>query len=114
MCTLLFYLFNHLWLLGVFIAARGLSPAVESRGYSLAALNEVLIAAAPPVAVRRLQMRGLQHLQPSGSAVVIPTLSCSRACGILPNQGSNLCPCIGSWILIYSTTWEVVTIKTLF
>ena len=35
---------------------------------------------------------GLQQLQYSGSTDVVYGLSCSQACGIFPDQGSNPCP----------------------
>ena len=31
-------------------------------------------------------------LQSAGSVVVVHRLCCSAACGIFPDQGSNLCP----------------------
>ena len=43
-----------------------------------------LIIAASPVVEHRLQTRG--------SAIVAHGPSCSAACGILPDQGSNPCP----------------------
>ena len=43
-----------------------------------------------------------------GSAVVVHWLSCSTACGIFPDQGLKLCPCIGGQILTHWTTKEVL------
>ena len=40
------------------------------------------------------------------SVVVGPGLSCSVARGIFPDQGSNLCPCIGRWIPVHRATKE--------
>ena len=34
-------------------------------------------------------------------------LSCSAACGIFPDQGLNLCPCLGRQITIHCTTRRV-------
>ena len=63
-----------------------------------------LILAAPgPAAVRALWLqaggRGLvtvmcgpQWLQHLGSVVVLHGLSCPKACGIFPDQGSDPCP----------------------
>ena len=51
------YLF---WLHWVFIAARGLSLAAESGGYSLVALCQLLTAVTSLVAEHRLQVHGLQ------------------------------------------------------
>ena len=44
------------------------------------------------VVEHRLQACGLQQLQHSGSVAVAHGLSCSAACGIVWDQGSNLCP----------------------
>ena len=33
-----------------------------------------------------------RELQSTGSIVVVPRFRCSEACGVLPDQGSNLCP----------------------
>ena len=56
----------YFWLCWVFVAACGLSLVVASAGYSL--------------------------LRCAGSVVVAHGLSCSAACGIFPDQGSNPCP----------------------
>ena len=42
---------------------------------------------------------GLQSLGCAGSVAVTNRLSCSLACGIFPDQGSNLFPCTGRCIL---------------
>ena len=68
------YLFMYyFWLHWVFIAAHGLSLVVVCK---------LLIAVASLVAV--------PSLLSTGSLVVADGLSCSRACGIFPDQGSNL------------------------
>ena len=41
------------------------------------------------------------------SVVVMCGLSCPEAYGIFLDQGWNLCPCIGRWILNHWTTREV-------
>ena len=77
--------FIYLWLCCVFVAAAcGLSLVVESRGYSLAALHRLLIVVPSPVAEHRLCAQ-------DSSVVVAHELSCSAACGIFPDQGSNPC-----------------------
>ena len=38
--------------------------------------------------------------------VAVPGLSCSAARGIFPDQGSNLCPCIGRGIPVHRATRE--------
>ena len=68
------------------------------------AVRGLLIAVASLVVEHGLQVCGLQQLwhvgsvvvahglQSTGSVVVVHGLSCSAACGIFPDQGSNLCP----------------------
>ena len=62
----------------------------------------------------QLQNTGSRHLRFSscnlralecGLSSYVDTLSCSMACGIFPDQGSN--PCIGRQMLIHCTTREV-------
>ena len=73
------------WLHGVFVAASGCSPSVDSGGSSRARVLGRLVAVASLVAEHRL--KGVK-----ASVVVAHRLSCSAACGIFPNQGSNPCP----------------------
>ena len=72
----------------VFVAVLGLRccewiVVVTRRGYSRVAVCR-LLNAGPSVATLGLQS--------TGSIVAAPGLSCSRACGIFPDQGSNLHP----------------------
>ena len=60
----------------------GFSLVVASRGYSLAVVRGLLIAVVFLVAECGLKSLGL--------IVVAPGLSCSAACGIFPDQGSDL------------------------
>ena len=60
----------------VFVSVRGLSPVAESGGHSLS---------------RPLPLRSTGSRR-AGSVVVAHGLSCSAACGIFPDQGSNLRP----------------------
>ena len=62
----------------------GFSLVVESGCYSLAAVRGLLTAVVPFVAELRLQGS-------CASVVVAHGLSCPTACGILSDQGSNLC-----------------------
>ena len=84
--TSFFFLINlfiyliYFWLRWVFIAVRGLSLVVASGG-----LHGLLIAVASLVAEYGL-------LGAWASVVVAQGLSCSAACGIFPDQGSNPCP----------------------
>ena len=79
------FLFIYLfWLCWVFVSVQGLSLVVASGGHSSS------------------QCAGLSLLQPlllrstgsrrTGSVVVAHRPSCSAACGIFPDQGSNPCP----------------------
>ena len=69
------YLFIYFWLCWVFVSVRGLPLAAASGGHSLSW----------PL----LRSTGSRR---SGSVVVAHGPSCSAACGILPDQGSNPCP----------------------
>ena len=80
---LFIYLFIYLWLHWVFVAVRGLSLVAVSRGYSSLrctgfSLRWLLL----------LQSTGCRR---AGSVVVAHGLSGFAACGIFPDQGSNLC-----------------------
>ena len=103
---LLIYLFIYFWLRWVFVAARGLSLVAVSGGCSSlpctgSSLPWLLVAE------HRLQVHGPQQLwhtgsvvvargiQSAGSVAVAHGLSCSAACGIFPDQGSN--PCALHW-----------------
>ena len=88
---------------GLRCCARAFSSSVE-RGLLFVAVHGLLIVVASLVVQHRLQARGLQQLwhvcsavvdhrlQSTGSVVVAHGLSCSAACGIFPDQGSNPCP----------------------
>ena len=54
-----YLLIIYFWLCWVFGAERGLSLAVESRGYSLAAISGLLVVVASLVVELRLYVRGL-------------------------------------------------------
>ena len=80
----IFFFLIYFWLRWVFVAACGLSLVAASRGYSSLrcvgfSLWWFLL----------LWSTGSKHL---GSVVVAHGLSCSGACGIFPDQGSNPCP----------------------
>ena len=79
-----FYLFIYLWLCWVFASVQGLSLVEASRGHSSSwcaglSLSRPLL----------LQSTGSRR---AGSVIVAHGPSCSAACGILPDQGSNPCP----------------------
>ena len=90
------------WLLGLHCCAC-FSLVVESSCYSLGALLRLLTAVAPLVAENGLEGEAASvaaacrrnscapRLQSSGSVAVVYGLSYFTACGIFPDQGSNLC-----------------------
>ena len=63
---------------------QGLSLVVASRGHSSSRC-----AGLSPSRPLLLRSTGSSH---TGSVVVVHGPSCSAACGIFPDQGSNLCP----------------------
>ena len=63
---------------------RGLSPVAASGGHSLSQCAGLSLS-------RPLLLRSTGSRR-AGSVVVAHGPSCSRACGILPDQGSNPCP----------------------
>ena len=81
--TLFIYLFIYLWLCWVFVSVRGLSLVVASGGHSSSRCAGLSLSW-PLVAEHRLQTHR--------SVVVAHGPSCSAACGIFPDQGSNPCP----------------------
>ena len=78
------YLFIYLWLCWVFVSVRGLSPVAASRGHSSSRC-----AGLSPLQPLLLRSTGSRR---AGSAIVARGPSCSAACGIFPDQGSNPCP----------------------
>ena len=50
---------------------------------------------------------GAQALGEQASGAVVLGSSCSTACKIFPDLGSNPCPCFGRWILNHWTTREI-------
>ena len=87
-CTLLLllffkfiYLFIYLWLCWVFVSVRGLSPVAASGDhYSLRCAG---LSLSRPLLLRSTGSRC------AGSVIVAHGPSCSAACGIFPDQGSN-------------------------
>ena len=76
--------FIYLWLCWVFVSVQGLSLVAASGGHSSSrcaglSLSRLLL----------LQSTGSRR---TGSVVVAHGPSCSAACGIFPDQGSNPCP----------------------
>ena len=74
-------LFIYLWLCWVFISVRGLSLVVASGGHSSSRCAGLSLS-------RPLLLRSTGSRR-TGSAIVAHGPSCSTACGIFPDQGSN-------------------------
>ena len=81
------YLFIYLWLCWVFVSVRGLSLVAASGGHSSSRCAGLLLS-------RPLPLPGTGSRR-AGSVVVAHGPSCSAACGIFPDQGSN--PCSLHW-----------------
>ena len=77
-----FYLF--FWVCWVFVSVRGLSLVAASGDHSSSRCAGLSLS-------RPLLLRSTGPRR-SGSAVVAHGPSCSTACGIFPDQGSNPCP----------------------
>ena len=80
----LIYLVIYFWVCWVFVSVRGLSPFPESRIHS--SLRCAGLSLSWPLPLRSTGSRR------AGSVVVAHGPSCSVACGIFPDQGSNPCP----------------------
>ena len=78
------FLFIYLWLWWVFVSVRGFSLVVASGGHSSSRCAGLSLSG-PPL----LRSTGSRR---AGSVIVAHGPSCSVACGIFPDQGSNLCP----------------------
>ena len=78
-----FYLF-YLWLCWVFVSVWGLSLVVASGGHSSSSCTGLSLSR--PLLLRSTGSRC------AGSAIAAHGPSCSAACGIFPDQGSNPCP----------------------
>ena len=79
-----FFKFIYFWLCWVFVSVRGLSLVAASGGHSSSRCAGLSLSR--PLL---LQSTGSRH---AGSVVVAHGPSCSAACGIFPDQGSNPCP----------------------
>ena len=78
------YLFIYLWLFWVFVSVRGLSLVVASGDHSSSQCMGLSLSW--PLLLRSTGSRR------AGSVIVAHGPSCSAACGIFPDQGSNPCP----------------------
>ena len=77
------YLF-YLWLCQVFVSVRGLSLVVASGDHSSSRCTGLSLS--------RPLLLGSTGSRRAGSVIVAHEPSCSVACGIFPDQGSNPCP----------------------
>ena len=77
-------LFIYFWLRWVFVSVRGLSLVAASGGHSSSRC--VGSSLSRPLLLRSTGSRC------TGSVIVAHRPSCSAACGIFPDQGSNPCP----------------------
>ena len=73
--------FIYFWLCWVFVSVRGCSPVAASGGHSSSRCAALSLSRPLP-----LQSTGSRR---AGSVIVAHGPSCSAACGILPDQGSN-------------------------
>ena len=80
----LFIYLIYLWLCWVFISVRGLSLVAASGGHSSSWCMGLSLS--QPLLLRSTGSRR------AGSVIVAHRPSCSAACGIFPDQGSNPCP----------------------
>ena len=78
------FIFIYFWLCWVFVSVQGLSLVVASGGHSSSWCAGLSLS-------RPLLLRSTGSRR-AGSVVVAYGPSCSAACGILPDQGSNPCP----------------------
>ena len=81
---LFIYLFIYFWLCWVFVSVRGLSPVAASGGHSSSRCVGLSLS--------RPLLLGSTGSRRAGSVIVAHWPSCSAACGIIPDQGSNPCP----------------------
>ena len=79
-----FLIFIYFWPCWVFVSVRGLSPVAASGGHS--SLRCAGLSLSRPLLLWSTGSRR------AGSVVVVHGSSCSVACGIFPDQGSNPCP----------------------
>ena len=80
----LFIYLIYLWLCWVFVSVQGLSLVAASGGHSSSRCAGLSLSR--PLSLRSTGCRR------TGSVIVAHGPSCSAACGIFPDQGSNPCP----------------------
>ena len=95
---IILFIYLFIWLCWVFVSVRGLSLAAASWGHSSSRCAGLSLP-------RPLLWRSTGSRR-AGSVIVAHGPSCSAACGIFPDQGSNHVPCIGRRILNHCVTRE--------
>ena len=78
------YLSIYFWLCWVFVSVQGLSLVAASGGHSSSQCAGLSLS--------RPLLLWSTGSRRAGSVIVAHGPSCSVACGIFPDQGSNLCP----------------------
>ena len=84
----IYLLFIYFWLCRVFVSVRGLSLVAASGGHASSRCAGLSLSR--PLLLRSTGSR--RAGAGAGSVVVAHGPSCSVACGIFPDQGSNPCP----------------------
>ena len=82
--NVMIHLFIYLWLCWVLVSVRGLSLVTASGGHSSSRCMGLSLS-------RSLLLRSTSSRR-AGSVIVAHGPTCSVACGIFPDQGSNPCP----------------------
>ena len=86
---LFIYLFIYFWLCWVFVSVLGLSLVAASGSHSSSRCAGLSLS--------RPLLLWSTGSRRAGSVVVAHGPSCSTACGIFPDQGSNPCPLQADW-----------------
>ena len=87
----IYFIYLFLAVLGFYCCTRAF-PSCGQRGLLFVVVRGLLIVVASLAAEHGLQACSLQYLWPLGLVIVARGLSCSTACGIFRDQGSNPCP----------------------
>ena len=82
----MYFIYLFLAALGLHCCTRAFSSCGE-RGLLFVVVRRLLTVVVSLVAEHGLWVHGLQQLWRAGSVVVAHGLSCSKACGIFPDQG---------------------------
>ena len=81
-----------IWLCWVFVSVRGPSPVAASGGHSSSRCGDRSSSRCAGLSLSRPLLLRSTSSRRAGSVVVAHGPSCSVACGIFPDQGSNPCP----------------------